>query len=278
MGVSSNVEIDDTKLAYMISGEEISHHRRYKNTTSTTKLLELKNFSRQGEYHQITLDLFKGETLGIIGLLGSGRTELALSIFGMTKPDAGELFINGQPFAFQNNREAIKAGIAYVPEDRISEGLVIEQNIERNMTITILHRIKSMLGIVDSKRQRALTERWIKQLHIKSALPGLNASALSGGNQQKIVLSKWLATDPQILILDEPTNGVDVAAKSAIYDIIKELADTGMGIIIISDEVPEIYYNCSRAIIMHEGTIKAVINTAELSEEEFYQHVIESAE
>lgn len=278
MGVSSNVEIDDTKLAYMISGEEISYHKRYESTAKEHKLLELKNYSREGEYQGINLDLYQGETLGIIGLLGSGRTELALSIFGMTTPDEGELFLDGEKTQFKNNREAIKAGIAYVPEDRISEGLVIGQNIERNISVTILNRIQNRLGIVDGKKQRTLTERWIKQLQIKSARPEFLASALSGGNQQKVVLSKWLATDPKILILDEPTNGVDVAAKSAIYDIIKDLAVTGMGIILISDEVPEIYYNCSRAIIMHEGRIKAEINTALVSEEEFYQYVIESAE
>ncbi|MEA4847083.1 MAG: sugar ABC transporter ATP-binding protein [Clostridiaceae bacterium] len=278
MGVCTNVEIDDNKLAYMISGENISYARRFQEPDKNNVLLEVKNLSRQGEYKNINLKLYRGETLGIIGLLGSGRSELALSIFGMTRPDEGKVCVNNKAVEFKSNKEAISSGIAYVPEDRLLQGLVIDQSVERNIALTIIDGLKNKMGMINTKKRRSLTEDWVRKLNIRSAAPDINASALSGGNQQKIVISKWLATNPKILILDEPTNGVDVSAKNAIYDIIRELAKGGMGVIIISDEVPEIYYNCSRALIMHDGRIVKEIITSEISEEEFYDNVINSAE
>jgi len=278
VGMCKNVEIDDKKLAFMISGENIESSQNFPPIDKENVLLEVKKLSRRDEYKHVDLKLYKGEILGIIGLLGSGRTELALSIFGMSKPDEGEIFVNNQKTDFKSNKDAIKAGIAYLPEDRLLQGLVIDQSIESNMAITIVDKLKNKLGVLDTKRRRSLTEKWIDKLNIKSAKPGIKASVLSGGNQQKIVISKWLETEPSILILDEPTNGVDVSAKNAIYEIIRNLAESGMGIILISDEVPEIYYNCSRAHIMHGGRIVKEYNTKEVSEEELYDNVINYAE
>lgn len=170
--------------------------------------------------------------------------------------------------------EAIRSKIAYVPEDRLLQGLVLNQSVQSNTTVSILQKLKTRLGFLDAKRSREITNRWIEELKIKSAAPDINASAMSGGNQQKIVISKWLSTEPDVLILDQPTNGIDIAAKSAIYDLIRSLAERGMSIILISDEVPEIYYNCPRALIMYRGRIVKELNCAAVSEEEFSREVL----
>ena len=161
-----------------------------------------------------------------------------------------------------------------LPEDRLLQGLVVDQNVEDNMSITVLDRIKSALGLIDLKKRRSMTENWIGKLDIKSAQPGVNASTMSGGNQQKIVVAKWLATDPEILILDQPTNGIDVAAKDAIYKVIRDLAKSGISVIIISDEIPEIYYNCPRAILMHKGRVRGEVSCAGMTEQEFSEVIV----
>jgi simple sugar transport system ATP-binding protein len=272
-GTVKKSEIDDAKLVYMISGQNIRHEQRLAKASAET-LLEVRNLCREGQYENISLKLNKGECLGIIGLLGSGRTELALSIFGMNPPDSGEIMVEGERKDFKTNQDAVKSRIGYVPEDRLLQGLVLDQPIESNISIAISDRLKNKLGLIDNKKKRQIALNWIEKLNIFSAVPDVNASAMSGGNQQKIVISKWLATEPRILILDQPTNGIDVAAKDAIYAIIHELAQDGLGIILISDEVPEIYYNCSRALIMHKGAIRQEVDTTKITEEEFYKNVL----
>ena len=266
-------EIDGNKLAEMISGHSIEYKQDFVKPEEET-VLEVKNLSSGKQYKDVSFSLKKGEVLGIIGLLGAGRTELALSLFGMNKPDSGEIYVKGEKVVFKSNRDAIKKHIAYLPEDRLLQGLVVEQNVEDNMSVTVLDRIKSALGLIDLKKRRSMTENWIGKLDIKSAKPGVSASTMSGGNQQKIVVAKWLATDPEILILDQPTNGIDVAAKDAIYKVIRSLAESGISVIIISDEIPEIYYNCPRAILMHKGRVKGEIDCASMSEKEFSEVIV----
>ena len=273
VGLLDKSEINDAKLVYMISGKDIKHAHR-KSKASGETLLELKDLSLIGQYKDINLTLKKGECLGLIGLLGSGRTELALSIFGMSSPQQGELIVEGKKRKFKSNKDAVKAGIAYVPEDRLLQGLVIDQSIESNVAITIIDQIKNKLRLLSKKQRRKITNEWIDKLNIFSAVPEIKTSAMSGGNQQKIVISKWLATKPKLLILDQPTNGIDIAAKDAIYEIISKLAADGIGIILISDEVPEVYYNCTRAIIMHKGEITKEVDTTKITEEEFYNDVL----
>lgn len=273
MGLLEKSEISDAKLVYMISGKDIKHaHRKTKASGET--LIELKDLSINGQYKGINLSLKKGECLGLIGLLGSGRTELALSIFGMSSPEQGELIVEGKKCKFKSNKDAVKAGIAYVPEDRLLQGLVIDQSIESNVAITIIDQIKNKIRLLNKKQRRNITYDWIDRLNIFSAVPEVKASTMSGGNQQKIVISKWLATKPKLLILDQPTNGIDIAAKDAIYEIISQLAAEGIGIILISDEVPEVYYNCTRVLIMHKGEITKELDTTKITEEEFYNDVL----
>lgn len=265
--------IDENKLAEIISGHSIEYKQDFVKPEDEV-VLEVKGLSSGRQYKDVSFSLRKGEVLGIIGLLGAGRTELALSLFGMNKPDSGEIWIKGEKVDLHNNRDAIRNHIAYLPEDRLLQGLVVDQNVEDNMSITIIDRIKSVLGLVDLKKRRVITEDWIKKLDIKSAEPGVSASAMSGGNQQKIVVAKWLATNPEILILDQPTNGIDVAAKDAIYKVIRDLAKSGISVIIISDEIPEIYYNCPRAILMHKGHVKGEVDCSAMTEEEFSEVIV----
>lgn len=266
-------ETDEHALAEMISGQSISYRQDFPEVNPEV-VLKVEDLCCGRQYQHVSFELRKGEILGIIGLLGSGRTELMSSVFGMNPPDSGRIFLKGQEMHFKNNRAAIAAGIAYVPEDRLLQGLVLDQSIEHNTVISVIDRLKNSLGILDKKSMRTITEDWIRKLSIKSALPELNASAMSGGNQQKIVISKWLSTKPDVLILDQPTNGIDIGAKSAIYELIRELAKDGMSIIIVSDEAQEIYYNCPRALIMHRGRIVREMDTRTITEAEFEREVV----
>ena len=266
-------ETDEKALAEMISGQSVTYRQEF-HECSGEVVLALENLSLGRQYHDVSFELRKGEILGIIGLLGSGRTELMSSVFGMNPPDSGRILLNGKEVSFKNNREAINGGIAYVPEDRLLQGLVLDQSIESNTVISVIDKLRNGAGILMRKRSREITENWIRRLSIKSAAPDINASAMSGGNQQKIVVSKWLTTKPKVLILDQPTNGIDIGAKSAIYDLIRELAAEGMSIIIISDEAAEIYYNCPRALVMHRGRIIRELDTTSMGEKEFSQEVL----
>ncbi|MDO4477936.1 MAG: sugar ABC transporter ATP-binding protein [Lachnospiraceae bacterium] len=268
-----NDNIDETKLAELISGQEITYHQDFV-PHSDEEILRVENLSCGRQYQDVSFSLKKGEILGIIGLLGAGRTELASTIFGMNPADSGKIFLHGKEVSFKKNTDAIAHKIAYVPEDRLLQGLVLDQSIENNTIISVIDTLKTKLGLLDKKTSRDLTTKWIDELHIKSAVPDINASAMSGGNQQKIVISKWLSTKPDILILDQPTNGIDIGAKSTIYDLIRELSRQGMSIILISDEVPEIYYNCPRALVMHKGHIVQELDCSSISEKEFAQEVL----
>jgi simple sugar transport system ATP-binding protein len=173
----------------------------------------------------------------------------------MTKPDAGVIAIEGEPTAFRDNRDAIDAGVAYVSEDRLQFGLVQPQSIGDNMVIAVLDRLLGPAPLISSKKRGDVIETWIRELNVKVGDPVNAVSTLSGGNQQRIVLSKWLATTPKLLILDSPTVGVDVGARAGIFAIVRRLAEEGMAILLISDEIPEAYFNTDRILHMHEGRI-----------------------
>jgi len=268
-----NGNIDEAELARLISGQSITYRQNFA-PHGEEEVLRTENLTRAGQYRNVSLSLKKGEILGIIGLLGAGRTELACSLFGMNPPDSGRIYMHGEEVSFRSNRESIGRGIAYVPEDRLLQGLVLEQNIEHNTVVSVLDSLKTGLGFLDRKKCRELTESWIGELSIKSAVPGINASAMSGGNQQKIVVAKWLSTNPEVLILDQPTNGIDIGAKSTIYELIRRLSEQGMSIILISDEVPEIYYNCPRALVMHKGRIVKELDCTAVSVRRFEEEVL----
>jgi simple sugar transport system ATP-binding protein len=217
-------------------------------------VLDVRSLSRRGQFEDISLTVRRGETLGITGLLGAGRTELALALFGMTKPDSGTIELDGRPVRFSSNRHAIQAGIAYLSEDRLSLGLIQPQSIADNLVISSLRKILSG-GFLSDESKESLVAHWIRELGIRIGRQEDAISTLSGGNQQRVAIAKWLATDPKLLILDAPTVGVDVGARAGIFDIVAKLAESGLAIILISDEVPEVYFNADRVLHMAQGRI-----------------------
>ena len=196
-----------------------------------------------------------------------------MALFGMTKPDSGQILVNGQPVFFESNRDAIAHGIGYVSEDRMSTGLVMEQTIRDNITAAVLDRLQKTSGFLDHIKANKLVELLISSLSIKVADPQLPVTSLSGGNAQRISIAKWIAAEPEVLILDSPTVGVDVANKEAIYAIAKDLAAKGMAIIMVSDEIPEVFYNSHRVIVMKEGRFTHDFYPAYTTEQEIMEAV-----
>ncbi len=261
-------ELDNKKISYLMSGEEIDYSNKLKRVKEEEKLLEVKNLSKSGMFKDISFKLNRGEILGITGLLGSGRTEVAMSIFGMEPAESGKIIIEGQELKIEDTDDAIANNISYVPEDRLTQGLIMNQSVEDNLILTMLDYLSNNYKLVERDKKDNFVEKWVKDLNIKIPSKKSSMDTLSGGNQQKAVLAKWIATDPKILILDGPTVGVDVAAKNSIYNIIQDLAAEGIGIIIISDEVPEVLYNTNRVLVMRSGRITGEYYPENLSEKE----------
>lgn len=274
IGLFNKEEVDYKKLTYFMTGKKITSHKKYLGKRKEGEiLLEVKNLSKKNNYKDINFKLCEGEILGIIGLMGSGRTELALSLFGMNPPDSGEILVRGEKVFLKSNKKAINAGIGYLPEDRITQGLIMDQSITRNITVTIMDKLLNNFNMIDNNKRTETGNKWINTLRIKTLNIDEQTKTLSGGNQQKVVVAKWLATEPKILILDSPTVGVDIAAKDGIYKIIKELAKKNMGIILISDEVPEILYNCQYILLMRKGQIIDGFIPEEIDERKLDQKV-----
>ena len=274
VGLFKRTEIDDKKLSYLMTGKEFVQKKLSEKVENRKALLEVKNLSKKNEYKDINFKLHQGEILGIAGMIGSGRTELAFSLFGMNPPNHGQILLEGKQVYFKSNESAIEAGIGYVPEDRIEQGLIMEQTIKNNVTVTIFEKLLNHLKMIDQKKQQITVQHWINTLSIRTSSIENPVKTLSGGNQQKIVLSKWLATNPKILILDSPTVGVDIAAKNSLYQIMRELSQRNIGIILISDEVPEILYNCHYILLMRKGRIVETFQPEEVTEKELNDKII----
>jgi simple sugar transport system ATP-binding protein len=260
--------MDDRKLAFVMTGKEFRYDLKEVDLSARATVLEVDRLCRDGEYEDVSFSVKEGEILGITGLLGSGRTELALSLFGMNPPDRGTIRLRGTPLRLRSNREAIENGIAYVSEDRLTLGLVLEQPIGANLVVTILDRLAGALGLIDPSRRGEAVSTAIRDLSIKAGHPDDAVKTLSGGNQQRVVLAKWMATKPQLLILDSPTVGVDIGAKDGIYEIVKALAAAGVAVILISDEIPEVLYHTHRILIMHGGRLTGAFAPHRTSEAE----------
>jgi ABC-type sugar transport system ATPase subunit len=229
-------------------------------------LLEVRGLTRVGAFRDISFSVRAGEIVGLAGLVGAGRTEVARVLFGLDRADAGEVLLDGKRVTFKTPSGALEAGIAYVPEDRHLDGLVGGFSIAQNVTLPIIPRLFPRF-FIRGGRERAITEDFVERLRIRSTGVNELIEALSGGNQQKVVIAKWLATNPRVLILDEPTRGVDIGAKVEVHRIISELAASGLGIVLISSELPEVLAMSDRIIVLHEGRMSAEIPRAEASEE-----------
>ena len=255
VGVFEAGTITHHRLAELMTGRAIDTTVHARDRSGEDAVLEVRGLRREGEYEDISCAVHRGEILGMTGLLGAGRTELALTLFGMTRPDAGEVRLDGARLALRSNRDAIDAGIAYVSEDRLTLGLVQAQSIADNVVVTVLERLRRLRWFIDSDAKARAVGDWVRHLAIRVGTPEDPVTTLSGGNQQRVVLAKWLATTPRVLILDSPTVGVDVGARAAIFEIVRDLAERGMAILLISDEVPEVYHNADRILHMRGGRI-----------------------
>jgi ABC-type sugar transport system ATPase subunit len=256
MGTFDEEELDDDRLISLMVGRKIEYKIFAKNKRDDV-ILEVKRLSKAGQFKDINFTLSRGEILGITGLVGAGRTEVAQAVFGLNSFDSGEVLLEGKPVKVQKPSEAVKLGIAYVPENRLQEGLVLGKSVKDNLVITVLNSISNRLGLVDAGKKSKLTAEWMEKLNIRPLMPDLLTSKLSGGNQQRVVLSKWLATNPKILLVDEPTNGIDVGAKTEIHQILRNLAESGIAVMVISSELPEILAIADRVLIMRRGRITA---------------------
>jgi ribose transport system ATP-binding protein len=262
-------------------GREINIVRRTKQEATHTQLLSVNNLSLKNPVRRndlllkdISFTLHKKEILGVFGLMGAGRTELMETIFGLhAKRSAGKSIIDGKEISIKSPKDAMDAGIALVPEDRKKDGLVLSLDIRTNICLTTLDGLQVM-GMLDARKETALSKKYISDLKIKTSTDKQFAKNLSGGNQQKIVLAKWLATQPKILILDEPTRGIDINAKNEIYKLILQLSGEGLGIIVISSELPEILALSDRILVMAEGTITAEFTAEEATEDKILKAAI----
>lgn len=257
-------EMTEDKFTYYMTG------RHFENESSTLPkeiskevILEAQNLSAKG-FEDVSFQLHKGEILGVTGQLGSGRTELSLSLFGLNRPVSGKIIMEGQEVNLNSVQEAQKLKIALVPEDRLTEGLFIPQSITDNITVTRLNSLSNM-GVLNKGRLMNEASTWVEKLEIATQNPTNAAGTLSGGNQQKVVLAKWLSDNPKILILNGPTVGVDIGAKYDIHKLLKQLAMQGMSIIVVSDDTAEVVSLCDRAIVMQGGKMTGALEKEDLN-------------
>ncbi len=260
-------DLNQRRLSYYMTGREISYPKYQRTSPDEPSFIELKDLCKKGMYENISLKLRKGDITGCIGLLGSGRTELALSLFGLNRPDSGQILIDGKEVSISSPTTAMDHGIALLPEDRAVQGLFLERSIAVNTTAAVIKQLcSSILGFFDFKKERSAAVDSIKRLKIKTTSEDKLSGELSGGNQQKVVLAKWLLTKPRLFIMDNPTVGIDIGSKSEIYEIAQQLAHQGMAILLLSDELEELTSNCNRIAVFYHGRIIKLLEEDELKD------------
>jgi simple sugar transport system ATP-binding protein len=240
---------------------------------SSTKVIEVKKLSTKPTFSDVSFSIAPGEILGITGLLGSGRTELAEAIFGQYPVDSGEIIVEGKSVRLNSSSAAIKAGIGYVPPDRLTQGLFLDQSILRNLVAVGIDRHRGRGGILAKSRLYEEGEKWIKDLRIKTKNSQNPVTSLSGGNQQRVVLAKWLAMNPHLMILNGPTVGVDIGSKREILEIIRDRAQEGMAFLVVSDDIPELIQICHRVLVIKNGHVSKEFNESELDETVLYKEL-----
>lgn len=251
-------------------GREVEQNQILRKDVENDVILRVENLSKKNEFENISFELKKGEIFGIAGLVGAGRTELVSCIFGQRKNDSGSIFIDNQCVSISNPNKAINLGIGYLPEERRNLGIFPNLSIRENIVIASLQQIFKFPRI-DTRMENDIVNNYVNKLRIKLADKDDLITKLSGGNQQKVILSRWLAIGSRLLILDEPTRGIDVLAKDEIYQLIRECADNGLSILIVSSEMEELINICGRILIMHEGRAKGIVNTCDINPEKILQ-------
>ncbi|WP_088052625.1 sugar ABC transporter ATP-binding protein [Virgibacillus dakarensis] len=266
IGTENIADTSFEKVVKMMVGRELGDRFPAKNNPIGDVIFQVENLSSKGVFHNISFVVKEGEILGVAGLMGAGRTEVMETIFGYRKKESGTVKLKGKVLNTSHPGNLIHAGIGFITEDRKGKGLVLHSTIRENISLTNFKTISNGGVIVNSKEKR-LVDDLIEQLHVKTTGREQVVQSLSGGNQQKVVISKWLGINPKVLILDEPTRGVDIGAKKEIYTIMNELTKNGVAIIMISSELPEVLGVSDRIMVMHEGKISAFLNRNEATQE-----------
>ncbi|WP_455544169.1 sugar ABC transporter ATP-binding protein [Intestinibacter sp.] len=259
-------DIDMNDIVKMMIGREIGERYPARNSKIGDVTFEVKNLNCPGAFKDVSFQVKAGEVLGVSGLMGAGRTEIMQAIFGNMPHVTGKIFIEGKEVKNKNPQQAIENGIGFITEDRKIEGLMLEESIMKNISLANLGRI-SKNGVINKKQEQELVNKGIEKLRIKCFGTQHECNNLSGGNQQKVIFAKWIYTDPKVLILDEPTRGVDIGAKKDIYNIINDLAATGVAIIMVSSELPEVLGMSDRVMVVREGEVKGILNKEEADQE-----------
>jgi len=267
--------IDRSELIQTMVGRALTEVFPKRPVAPGAVAIELRHLSNRAlGIHDVSLSVRRGEVLGVAGLVGSGRTELAETLFGLVPADGGEILLQGAPVRIESPSQAIRCGIGYVPEDRRQHGVVLEMSIASNATLASLDAVSSR-GLIDRAAERLSAEGYVERPRIKAPSVATEVGALSGGNQQKVALARWLAIGPDILILDEPTQGVDVGAKAEIHALIQGMAERGLAIIMISSELPEVLGMSDRVAVMRAGTVSGVLPRTEATQDKIIALALE---
>lgn len=266
IGTWRTEETDVSQIVREMVGRDISTLYPKGDAVIGSPILEVRDLRRDGAFSNVSLEVRAGEIVALSGLVGSGRTEVARAIFGIDTYDSGSVVLGGEPLPKSSPQASISRGIGFVPEDRRKQGLVMDLSVGRNTTLTLRHML-AQLGIIPGAKERHAARKWGGALQVKAPSLEASVSTLSGGNQQKVVIGKWLATSPRLLIIDEPTRGIDVGTKAEVHRILSDLASQGMGILMISSELPEVLGMADRIIVMREGLVTNVLSREEATPE-----------
>ncbi|SDJ48220.1 sugar ABC transporter ATP-binding protein [Aliiruegeria lutimaris] len=271
VGAGAMADITEDDLVRLMVGRSVENIFPERDATPGDEILQVSGYCHPTEFEDINFTLRKGEILGFYGLVGAGRSEVMQALFGITKPSAGTICVDGKPRRIGSTAEAVESGIVYVPEDRGKQGAIIGMPIFKNVTLPSLNRT-SKNGFTRMAEEFALARKYTERLDLRAASLDQDVGNLSGGNQQKVVIAKWLATEPKIIILDEPTKGIDIGSKAAVHAFTAELAAQGLAVIMVSSEIPEIVGMSDRVIVMREGRMVAELQGDEVTPETLVRH------
>ncbi|WPC41853.1 sugar ABC transporter ATP-binding protein [Clostridium sp. JS66] len=274
IGSVETKDVTKDDLITMMVGRKLEEQFPYKEVEKENVLLKVENLSMKDKVKNVSFEIRSGEILGVSGLMGAGRTELAKTIFGDYKKDSGEIYVDGEKVNITSPKDAIKYGICYLSEDRKQEGLILNMSVAENMTLPNLTSYENKMKRIDKKSEKKEVEEYIKRLSIKTPNQQQLVKNLSGGNQQKVILAKWLMRSPKVLIVDEPTKGIDVGAKKEIYEVLNKLKSMGKAVIMISSDMAEILGVSDRVMVMHEGKVTGELKREEATQESIMKYAI----
>lgn len=280
IGTYQAEDLNQYQLVKLMVGREITQQRKqtyFSPEKDQNYVVEVRNLAKKPKVKDVSFGISRGEIVGLAGLLGSGRTEVAEMLFGSEMPDAGEILYEGILQKNISPTKAVRAGLAFCTENRRLDGIVPNMSVKNNIVLACMKQI-SRLGFVISRKRLALVNRYIEELRIKTPTPEQRIRNLSGGNQQKALLARWMATNPKLIILDEPTRGIDVGAKQEVERLVQQIASQGIGVLLISSEIPELVRNCDRVIVLREGEQVGELAGAQISEEAIMQIIAQNYE